>query len=183
MTSFTEKWLAVVGWEGLYEVSNWGRIKSLPRWRKNHRGGKWLTKERILKQSPIPNGYLKVDLSRDGRTTTKTVHGIVLTAFVGPSPEGMECCHGDRNKTNNCLSNLRWDTHLNNVQDQILHGTSGKGEKNNKAKLTEDQVKAIRARCAGGETQLSVAGDFGIDRRTVSDIHRRKIWAHVARSA
>ena len=179
MTSFTERWLPVYEWEGLYEVSNWGRVKSLARWRKIYHGGKWLAKERIRKLRLNAHGYLIVDLRRDGRRSSKNVHGLVLTAFVGPSPEGLECCHGDRNKTNNCLLNLRWDTKSNNQADRILHGTSNRGERNGVSKLTAEKVKAIRARCARGETQPSIAADFGISRVTVSHIHLRKTWAHV----
>ena len=96
---------------------------------------------------------------------------------------GWEGCHGDGNPKNNCQSNLRWDTKASIERDKILHGTARLrflGADNGSAKLTEDQVREIRARCAGGETRRSVAADFGISHNSVSKIHHRRAWAHVA---
>ena len=101
-----ERWLPVVGYEGDYEVSSKGRVKS-------HIRG------RILRGGLHDAGYRKYYL-RGGEV--KYGHELVLEAFVGPRPEGHHCCHSDGNPGNNSLENLRWDTVSNNRYDTVRHG-------------------------------------------------------------
>lgn len=115
-----ETWLPVVGWEGLYEVSDLGRVRSVerivqfgPRTRK--------VPSTVLKPGKNPKGVLFVNLS-NGAAKERRVHQLVLEAFVGPRPPGMEGCHWDDNKENNTLSNLRWDTHSANELDKVRNG-------------------------------------------------------------
>ena len=103
----SEEWRDIDGHEGLYQVSNTGKVKSL-------RSGK------ILKTYSDKWGYRRVHLGR--RERGLRVHRLVLEAFVGPCPPGMECCHNDGNNTNNRAENLRWDTKKSNRQDRIKHG-------------------------------------------------------------
>lgn len=119
----TEKWLPVVGFEGIYEVSDLGRVRSLRRKVWQPRGaGFWRTQEsRILKPS-VARGYLRVTLRDSGVVSSQAVHRLVLTAFVGPCPSGMEACHFDDDPTNNQLSNLRWDTPSANHRDRTRNG-------------------------------------------------------------
>lgn len=110
-----EQWRPVPGYEGLYEVSDQGGIKSTRR--KGSAGG-------ILKTPIDPaTGYPKVGLYRDGRGTTKAVHQIVAAAFLGPTPEGQEIRHMDGNRQNNRFGNLMHGTSRENKLDMILHGT------------------------------------------------------------
>lgn len=96
----TEIWQPVKGYEGLYEVSNLGRIKSL---NYNHTG-----KEKILKPANNGWGYLQIVLCRDGKVKHFKVHRLVAIAFL-PNPEGLpEVNHKDENKSNNCVENLEW---------------------------------------------------------------------------
>ena len=125
----TEDWKSIIGFEGLYEVSNFGNVRSLPRHvRHVSKAGKEGTKflpGRILKKMPLPNGYLRVALCREGNYTEKMIHHLVLENFVGLRSEGMEARHfPDRSKTNNQLSNLSWGTHEQNELDKIMHGTA-----------------------------------------------------------
>ena len=121
----TERWLPVVGYEGYYEVSDQGRVRSLDRlipWR----GGTAVRWGRILNptQLPEPDGHMQVSLSVDGRRRKAYVHRLVLEAFVGTCPEGMEGCHfPDSDPTNNRLKNLRWDTRSGNKLDRVRQGT------------------------------------------------------------
>lgn len=108
-----ERWLPVVGYEGLYEVSDWGRVKSLPR--NTTRGG-------ILKQATDKRGAKRVNLSKYGVQEVRLVHHLVLQAFVGPCPDGLEGCHWDGDPSNNFLPNLRWDTRESNMADMVRHG-------------------------------------------------------------
>lgn len=119
----TERWAPIPGYEGFYEVSDLGRVRSLDRVVTRRDGSSYLMRGRVLKLILNPrNGYLTVSLSRRGICRTSTVHQLVLLTFVGPCPPGLEVCHNDGVKTNSALSNLRYDTHSSNVQDTIKHG-------------------------------------------------------------
>lgn len=119
----TEKWKPVVGFEGAYEVSNHGRVRSLKRTVMRSNGSALHLSQRILRPATAQRtGHLHVHFSVNGRGFTRYVHRLVLEAFVGPCPEGMEACHGDGNPVNNHLGNLRWDTSSENNKDMVKHG-------------------------------------------------------------
>jgi hypothetical protein len=121
-----ERWLDVVGYEEIYQVSDCGRVRSLDR--VDCRG--YRLKGKVL--SPIKTktgGYLTVDLCNGQRRITKKIHALVLRAFRGECPEGKESCHCDGNPANNCLENLRWDTHSANTFDKVRHGTHPQAQK------------------------------------------------------
>lgn len=113
-----ERWKDVVGFEGFYEVSNQGRVRSVDR--EDSRGRFWPAQ--ILAPGAQPSGHLSVSLSRDGKRTMRKVHRLVLAAFVGPCPEGMEGLHSDDDPTNNTLPNLRWGTRGENLLDSVRNG-------------------------------------------------------------
>lgn len=117
-----EKWLAVAGFEGLYEVSNLGRVRSLDHVTIDTIGRSKAFKGRVL-QSTMSGGerYRYATVSLSGQSFR--VHHLVLTAFIGPRPDGMEGCHGPAGPSDNRLSNLRWDTHVANVRDTLRDGT------------------------------------------------------------
>lgn len=119
----SERWLPVVGSDGFYEVSDQGRVRSVPRLITKRDGRTQPVPGRILKLGFDTYGYPIITVRGNGRKSTRTVHQLVLIAFVGPKPEGMECCHNDGNRTNNRLSNLRWDTKKSNALDAVRHGT------------------------------------------------------------
>lgn len=124
-----ERWLPVVGWEGWYEVSDQGRVKSLARIVMRSNGAPPLhVRERILKPGKDGGGYLQVGLWRDGQQTTRKVHALVLEAWVGPCPPGEECCHLLGNE-NNRLENILWDTRDANARDQVIAGTHHEASK------------------------------------------------------
>lgn len=115
----------VPGYEGIYEVSDEGEVRSLAR-RVPCSGGTKLLKERILKPSLTDDGYHVVTLYKNGSHETLRVHRIVLLAFVGPCPQGMETCHGDGSRTVNRLANLKWGTPEDNWIDRKRHGRIGR---------------------------------------------------------
>lgn len=120
------EWRDVPGYEGFYQVSDDGQVKSLDRVvlsRLKSGVRPWRRTGRVLSAAAQPKGHMMVVLHRDGSGKTRSVHSLVLQAFVGPCPEGMECCHNDGNPANNHLGNLRWDTPSANVLDQVRHGT------------------------------------------------------------
>lgn len=122
MTS-TERWLPVLGYEGLYEVSDCGNVRSVDRMVRTFGGAVRLALGVPVKAWPNRAGYMKVKLWRDGTTKDRAVHTLVLESFVGPRPEGLICCHNDGNPGNNVLENLRWDDYRSNNLDAVRHGT------------------------------------------------------------
>lgn len=118
-----ESWAPVVGYEGFYEVSNLGRVRSVEKRVRTARGTR-LRPSVVRKLSANPRGYLTVNLSRgEAGSRTQHVHTLVLSAFVGPRPEGMEARHLDGNPANNSIANLAWGTHSENNLDRVRHGT------------------------------------------------------------
>lgn len=117
-----EEWRPVVGWEGLYEVSSYGRVRSLDR--VVYRSvGRQTFKGRILKPRWNKRSkYLYVQLVARPRQQSRTVHTVVLEAFVGPRPPGMVACHFNDLFTHNYVENLRWDTASANTYDKVRNG-------------------------------------------------------------
>lgn len=118
----SEEWRPVPGWEGFYEVSNHGRVKSLDREVITKVGYRRLIEGRILKPTVKPTGYLFVRLSRGNVASPEYIHHLVLNAFRGPRPEGFHGCHFDDDKNNNHVENLRWDTVSANKYDLVRNG-------------------------------------------------------------
>lgn len=111
-------WRPVNGYEGLYEVSDKGQVRSLPR--KDNKGA--FHKGRILRERNTPRGYKTVMLSRNGIEKQYTVHAIVASAFLGERNSGMEVNHKDANKENNSVENLEWVTRVENIKHSVANG-------------------------------------------------------------
>lgn len=157
-----ENWKNVVDFEGIYEVSDFGNIRS--------------AKTKQLKKITIDAfGRPYLGLWKNNKQKIVRPHKLVLEAFVGKAPKGMECCHNDGNQQNNKLSNLRWDTAKNNHADKLKHGTSNTGERCNWAKLTKAQVIAIRADI---RTQKEIAAEYGVQQSQISRIKNGIRWIH-----
>ena len=172
-TAEAEEWRPVRGFEGIYEVSDQGRVRSLDRILSD--GRRW--RGRIMR-TQIVDRYEQLVLARNGQTA-RTAHGLVLEAFRGERPAGMEVCHGNGDPTDNRLENLRWDTPKNNAADREAHGRTAKSERNGSAKLTPDEVRSIRECISKGETQRQVAERYGVSQSTVWRVVRTH-WKDVA---
>lgn len=161
----------------LYRVGSDGTV-----WSRQGRGvgalkGNWSK----LKGWINEHGYRCVGLHADGAPTKFLVHRLVLLAFVGPCPEGMEACHSPDPTPTNCnLSNLRWDTRAGNMADMVQHGHSSAGEKNPLAELTNQQVIEMRTEYAAGATISDLAHAHDVSRGTVRLVLRGETWAHVS---
>lgn len=144
-------------------------------------GTVWSTargRRRQLKPLLDRDGYHRVCLGTGA--SRHSIHKLVLNAFVGPCPEGMECRHfPDQSKTNNTLANLSWTTRSVNSRDKVANGTDARGEKCWNARLTSDQVLSIRRRAAAGERMASIAATTGIPHPHVCNIVARRIWKHL----
>lgn len=129
MNATQEEWRPVVDWEGHYEVSNQGRVRSLDRTVERSDGVKRNIKGRLLKPYCSQNNYPRVSLTAGPRRKWRRVHTLVLEAFVGPRPKGLVACHGDGDPMNARLENLRWDTPSANNYDLVAHGNHWQAQK------------------------------------------------------
>jgi hypothetical protein len=165
-----ENWRPVVGYEGFYEVSDLGRVRSLTRQTcRGPRGG------RMLRPGKDTHGYLMVRMCRDGFFGRRLVHRLVLESFVGPKPHGQQARHfPDRARTNNRLTNLAWGTPAENSADKRHHGSQRIG-----FRLNPDTVRAIRRMRACGENLLAIAAVFGVTESTVCKVLRGVHWSWV----
>lgn len=177
----TEVWKAVVGFEGLYEVSDLGRVRSLDRvvYAKTKLGDPLprLQKSHIIAQQDHPGGYRLVHLHRDGKRKADTVHNLVAAAFIGPRPPGMQTAHDDGNPANVHPSNLVYKTVKANIADKKRHGTQHMGEQCRQAKLTVKDVFEIRRRPTMNSDDLAAA--FGVTRTCVNHVRAGRTWRHV----
>jgi hypothetical protein len=110
----TEQWRPVSGWEGLYEVSDLGRVVSLPRARRST--------SVTLRPARDRDGYLQIVLAYGDRKETRKVHHLVGEAFNGTRPDGAQTRHLDGDPSNNTASNLTWGTNAENQADIVRHG-------------------------------------------------------------
>jgi hypothetical protein len=167
-----ERWKPIPGYEGQYEVSDQGRVRSSTRLvmcEGTVKGSYFSVKQgRMLKPGRMTAGHLSVAL---GRRNSQCVHKLVLMAFVGPAPAGCECLHANGNPADNRLVNLRWGTRSENNVDAILHQRRGK--------LTRAQIKDIRARLESKEWGLGrkLAKEYGVHESTISAIKVRRHYA------
>jgi hypothetical protein len=170
----------IVEYGDYYEVSNMGNVRSVDRMVDN-RKGVYLKKGSDLKQTPSSKGYLNVGLHFDGKIKRYRVHKLVAMVFI-PNPEEKPFVnHIDGNKENNCVSNLEWCTHKENVQHSFetsLNPTKGEG--NIHAKLTEHDVVEIRKLYKTGEyTHRQLAQMFNVNHSSIGTLLRGKSWKHV----
>lgn len=173
-----EEWRPVVGYEGRYEVSNLGRVRSFALAGKGHGRA---AEPRLLNPILWRNGYLVINLCHEvtGDRHPRTVHALVMEAFVGPRPSGMEVRHLDGDRRNPALSNLAYGSHVENEEDRRRHGTVLEAERHPHASLTNEIVRAIRARRAGGEKLRVLAAEFGVSETTVSRACRGRTYGAV----
>jgi len=184
MNSLEELWISVPYSGYPYEVSNLGRIRRLSvaseAVRKIHPNRNY--SPRIVNPT-VNKGYHYVTLSARGmRPRRDSVHAIVLTAFCGPRQPGMYGCHGDGNKANNQIGNLRWDTPKSNQVDRVIHGHDQNGENNGSSKLTSSQVvEILKLRASTGMAYRRIAERFSCTTGLVHLICTGKIWKHIDR--
>lgn len=159
----TEEWRAVSGYEGRYEVSNLGRLRSLR-----------LRPPRALACTPNEEGYPIVQLCNRGRKMMKLHRVVALTFHPGKQNKlHNEVAHLDGNRANARADNLKWVSKLENHSHRFRHGTNGAGERHPRAKLTASQVTEIRLRQG---TARELARHYGVSRHTIYDIWQGNRW-------
>lgn len=157
-----EEWRTVVGFDN-YAISTRGRIM-------RRTGGRGVRAGRILKPQPNAKGYLTVMLWQAGVGTRRSIHTLAYDTFIGGRPPGMEVNHRDGIKAHCAIDNLELATSSQNKQHASAMGLSAFGLRNGSGKLDSDQVAAIHAAVADGQSQRQVARTFGISQGHVSDI-------------
>jgi len=160
--TMAEQWLPVVGYEGRYEVSDLGRVRSMPKCNR--------PSVKIMTCVRHHSGYLIVSMRKvdGGRCISELVHCLVCEAFHGARPDGMEVRHLDGDKSNNQAVNLMWGTRVENYHDDVERGTR-------RLKLDDNDVKMIRA-LQGSVSSGVIARKFGVSPSMVLQIwsgHRR----------
>jgi hypothetical protein len=175
-----EEWRPVIGYEGLYEVSNWGRIRSLARTIPHkHPGHTSIVPGRLRVLVLKKEGYFGLTLTdRNGRKVNGLVHQLVAAAWIGPKPPGFQVDHIDGDKRNNMSRNLRYLTpkeqmDAGNFERRVAHGAT-----HYYAKLSSTDVVEIRRLCLEGMTQTEVAKMFNVRQQTISKIVRNKARRH-----
>jgi hypothetical protein len=161
----TEVWRDVIGYEGMYQVSDHGRIRSLK-----------FGKERILKPDKHKDGYLIVNLYKD-KISKYLIHRLVCLNFLDNPENKEQINHINGIKTDNRLINLEWVTPSENIKHAVETGLINiKGSDNGRSKLTEKDVLEIRSSNLKG---VELGRIYGVDQSLISYIKRRKIWNHI----
>ena len=174
-----EEWRPFPEHEARYEISSYGRVRSvgwtvtrLSNWGYSQ---DYYQKPKNRKPGLTTAGYLQVVLMRDGRKCNESIHRAVLIAFIGPSPgPAHQAAHGDGDRQNNRLENLRWATPVENTQEQLRHGTRRRG-------LTVKQVIAATEMRRGGMAYREIAAKMGISSRSTYQAVNRELYKDVPR--
>lgn len=178
MTNVHEIWLPVKNYEGVYEVSNTGLIRTIERPIKNRYGYRTI-KPIIRKPRKDKRGYLIIDLRFYMGIECKKVHRLVAKAFL-PNPNNLqEVNHIDHNKENNCVSNLQWVSHSENVAHTVASKKHAYGEKQGGSILKECDVLQIIQYGKKGYTHREIAEIYNVSRGTITAIFLGKNWKHL----
>lgn len=173
-------WKAIPGYEGFYEVSSCGDVRSLGRIVLRKKVGPYKVNSRVLRAKRKGASYLGVTLCKNGSRKDFYVHRLVAMSFIGEIPRGMFVCHKDGNGENNRLENLKIGTPKENSFDRKVHGTETVGSKHGMSKLVEEDVSIIKSLLEDGNfSQQQIANKFGVSRESVSRIKTGKGWGHV----
>ncbi len=172
-----EIWKDVVGYDGLYMISNMGRLRSLPRLTMACSGGWFYTKDILISQA-TSKGYKLAALQIDGNRQTKSVHIMVGESFV-PNPENKPYInHKNGVKSCNIYNNLEWSTQAENVRHAFKNGLVGarNGEKSPVSKLKEENILEIRKREYDNN---ELAMKFNVTPQCINAVLKHKTWTHI----
>lgn len=170
-----EEWRDILGFEGFYQVSSTGRVRSLDRNVSHYRGDQCELKGKCRAASNT-GPYKTIVLSKNGSQTSHLVHRLVANAFV-PNPENKpNVNHKDFNPANNCTHNLEWTTQVENIEYSVRAGRNPKGSQHGCAKLNESDVLKIRSY---PKSFKWLADHYDVSYTTIKRIRKRKNWSHI----
>lgn len=181
-----EVWRAIPGFEGRYEASDHGRVRSLPRMvQKSGRGIAYQRDGKILKPTSGTRQRQMVTLWRDGKSVTRAVHILVMLAFVGPCPPGLEVCHWDDDSANNLLTNLRYGTHSENMHDRNRNGGNpqlhkqvcSRGHRLAEPNLRKVGLKAGKRQCLSCAQARTTVWRSGGEMQELADANFRRLMS------
>lgn len=167
-----EIWRDVVGYEGMYLISNHGRVQSLKR--------KGRLESRILRGDPDASGYLQLYLYRKQQRERVKIHKLVARAFIGERPERHVINHINGIKTDNRPENLEYCTSKENIQHAWKIGLMKSGLRGHK--LTTEQIIEIRKLYKNGVSAKKLGEIFKVSRGMISSITQKKLWKHIPES-
>ncbi len=169
-----EIWLDITGYEGLYQVSNYGHIKSLDRYVRCMNGTRFIKGQSISPNFSGRYGYF--DLSVDGIGRTVHVHRLVALHFVQNPDNKSDVNHIDFDRRNNRADNLEWVTQKENIRHSVNSNRNAFGSRHGAAKLTEQQVLEIRSH---GKGFMWLAKKYNTSYSNIKKIRAKKIWTHI----
>lgn len=173
-----EIWKDIEGFEGQYQISNLGRVKSLGRYVDNVFCGTVWVPERIRKLSSGKTSvYLMIQLKKGEKTYHCLVHRLVAQHFFNDWDKTLEVNHIDGDKLNNCVWNLEMCTRQKNIDHSIAHGLKRDyGEQSSNSKLTNKQVKSVRDMYSRGVKQVDMAKMYNVCKQTINNIVHDKTY-------
>lgn len=181
-----EKWKDVPGYEGLYQVSDLGNLRSLDRKFTMLRKGfivKTGRKGQLIKLNSDQQGYLKASLNKIGfKQKTFTIHRLVAIAFLPNLDCFPEINHKNGIKSDNRVENLEWCNNHHNIQHAIANGLRRilRGEEQGCSKLTNDKVRQMRKLSETGLPYRKIAQMFNVSTTVATNVVKYKTWKHVA---
>ena len=174
-----EYWVPASGFEGYYEASNLGRVRSLSRLAAcSSNPNILITKPGKILSCKLKNlnKYINVKLSVKGIVYTRQLHKLILASFSSPLFSKAQVNHKDRNKRNNCLSNLEWVTSKENIIHAVPFRRQPKGDTHHSSKITSEEVKIIIKMRKENYTYKDIAYSLSTTTKIVGDILRGRTW-------
>lgn len=168
ISEYSELWMPIANYEGLYEVSNFGRIRSLARMVKSGANTMRPLQGKLMDLKVDKDGYLRVGLNKDCKQKYFFVHRLVLLTFFGAAPQGFQTDHIDEDRTNNRLENLRWLS----AKDNNL--------RRNGVILTAEMVLEIRRKALEKTPHKQLAGSYSVGVKTIGDVVQNRSWDWVS---
>jgi hypothetical protein len=169
--SSNETWKNIIDYEGLYQVSNFGNVKSL--------GNEFTRKERLLKLSPQSKGYLTVVLQKNTTRKMVLVHRLVAEYFIPNIDNKPQVNHINGIKTDNRIENLEWVSHRENLNHAIENNLVLKGDKNPTSKLKENEVIMIHNLLSKGVCIKALSKKYNVSFGTISGIRSGRYWEYL----